>query len=256
MQKKIFLSAAVLIIGALGVGGAVFAYNFVLGDTAAPSGEITAVPVQTSTETLPAPTAAVAATQPPAQATDTAQPAASLIVFQISQAGSEARFSIYEELAGQPKTVVGVTDQVAGEIAVDLGDLSKTQVGVIQVNARAFATDSDRRNRAIRNFILNTDQFEYVTFTPKQIIGLTGAAQIGQPFTFQIEGDLTIRNITQTAVFNVTVTGESQSRLSGSAVTTVQRADYQLTIPSVPNVANVGEEVTLEFDFVALATPN
>jgi hypothetical protein len=36
------------------------------------------------------------------------------------------------------------------------------------------------------------------------------------------------------------------------ASTTIQRGDFGLTIPNVPFVANVGEEVLLELDFVAL----
>jgi len=49
------------------------------------------------------------------------------------------------------------------------------------------------------------------------------------------------------------VQGESTTRLTGTATTVVNRGDYNLTIPSVPNVANVGEDVTLEIDFVAEA---
>lgn len=63
-------------------------------------------------------------------------------------------------------SVVGATDQAAGELAVDLSDLSKTQIGVAQVNARAFATDSGRRDRALRNFILNSQQYEHILTIP------------------------------------------------------------------------------------------
>jgi len=140
---------------------------------------------------------------------------------------------------------------VAGQLAVGAKDLSQTQVGVIQVNARTLVTDNDRRNGAIRNFILNTDQYEFITFTPTSITGLSGATQSGQSFTFQMSGDLTIRNVTQSVTFNVTAQGVSASQITGTATATVNRSDFSLTIPSVPNVANVGEEVTLQIDFVA-----
>ncbi len=51
--------------------------------------------------------------------------------------------------------------------------------------------------------------------------------------------------------FDVTVTVVSESRMVGTASTVVARTDYNLNIPSVPNVANVGEEVELYIDFVA-----
>ena len=56
-------------------------------------------------------------------------------MYQITQDESQVRFNIFEDAGGSPKDVIGVSDQVAGEVAVDLGDLGATQVGVIQVNA-------------------------------------------------------------------------------------------------------------------------
>jgi polyisoprenoid-binding protein YceI len=272
LNKNILLFGAAAL-AAIVIGGGWWAYDAVQGDTKAASGPITAIPVAVNTISPPtetpaptvepataevSPTASevVAVVQPTATVAQSVAQGSGAIIFQILQDGSEASFSIFEELSGQPKTVVGVTNQVAGEIAIDLSDLSKTQVGVIQVNARTLVTDSDRRNRAIRNFILNTDQYEFITFTPTAVTGLSGVAQPGQPFTFQIAGDLTIRNVTQPVVFNVTAQGESPARLSGTATAVVKRSDYNLTIPSVPNVANVGEEVTLEIDFVAEAASN
>jgi len=268
-NKNILLMGAVALIAI--IGGGWWAYDFLQGDTEAASGPITAIPVTVNTvapATVAAATEALASTREPtiAEATSAlpdptteptaavvsaAQSSGSVVVLQISQEQSEARFTISEELNGQPKTVVGTTNQVAGELALDLSDLSTAQVGVIQVNARTFVTDSDRRDRAIRNFILETDQYEFITFTPTQVTGLSGPAQPGQPFTFQIAGDLTIRGVTQPVVFDVTVQGEATARLTGTATAVVKRGDYNLTIPSVPNVANVGEEVTLEIDFVA-----
>ena len=111
-----------------------------------------------------------------------------------------------------------------------------------------------QRNRAIRNFILNTDSFEFITFAPTEVIGLDGGAQPGDTFTFQLAGELTIRDVTQPVVFEVTATVDSVNQLSGTAVTTVQRSDYNLAIPSVPQVADVSEEVRVELDFVAAGT--
>ena len=176
-----------------------------------------------------------------------------LVVFQISQADSKAQFTIYEELLGQPNNVVGVTSQVAGQIGVNFSDLSTAKVGVIQVDARSLATDSNMRNRMIQNRILNTGNYEYVTFTSTQISGLSGSATIGKSFQFQITGNLTIQGVTKPVPCDVTAQAVSNSQISGKATTTVQRSDFNLQIPSVPQVANVGQQVTLEIDFVANA---
>lgn len=257
-NRNLSLIIGIVVVGVIAVAAAgIGAYNYVLGDTAAPSGTLTAVPVAVNTEIPTQPpavenTAAPAATNAPA-ATEAAPATSDTMVFEIASDQSEASFEIFEELGGAPKTVVGTTNQVAGQIAIDLTDLSKVQVGVIQVNARTFVTDSNNRNRMIQNRILETGQYELVTFTPTAIVGLSGPATPGQPVTFQIEGNLTIRDITQPVVFEATVQGDSQSQISGSASTIITRSDYNLIIPSVPNVANVGEEVTLKINFVALA---
>jgi polyisoprenoid-binding protein YceI len=174
------------------------------------------------------------------------------ILFQIVQSESEARFSIDEVLRGNPKTVIGVTDQVAGEILFDPADLSSVQIGTILVNARTLATDDDRRNRAIGNQILDTGNFEFITFTPTEISGLPEAVSSGETVNFQITGDLTIRDVTNEVTFEATVTFVSDDRLDGSASTIVVKEDFGLTIPNVPFVANVSEEVGLVIDFAAV----
>ncbi|OGO35754.1 MAG: hypothetical protein A2W35_20600, partial [Chloroflexi bacterium RBG_16_57_11] len=258
MNRKSILTIAILGVILVAVAGA-WLWNWVLGDTEEASAPIQALPVQSGpTQTVPAAATEtqVKATQPlpttpvETQAVETTSPSTARI-FTISQAESKAQFTIYEELLGQPKDVVGTTDQVAGEIEVDLNDLNSAQVGVIQVNARTLVTDDNRRNQTIRNRILNTDSFELIAFTPKEIAGLEGSASPGQTFEFQISGDLTIRDISKPVVFDVTVQVISENQLVGSATATIQRSDYELVIPRVPSVANVGEDIILEILFVA-----
>lgn len=227
------------------VAGAFAAYA--LRPTAAPSGELTAIPV------LPSPVAATAEAETASGAEALAEQPTGTQVFEISAGESEARFVIDEVLNGADKTVVGVTANVAGQILVDPADLSTAQVGVIQVNVRSLSTDSGNRNRAIQNLILQTGSFEFVTFTPTQISGLPAAAVPGDTVSFQLTGDLTVRDITRTVTFDVSVTAESATRLSGLATTTINRADYGLQIPSVPQVAFVAEDLQLQLEFVAQA---
>jgi polyisoprenoid-binding protein YceI len=119
-------------------------------------------------------------------------------------------------------------------------------------NARTLETDNNFRNRAIRNRILQTDDYEFITFSPTALTGLPDSVKFGETVTFQIVGELTIREITQEATFEATVTAVSAIELTGTAVATVQRADYELVIPEVEGVADVDEAVTLEIDFAAV----
>jgi polyisoprenoid-binding protein YceI len=201
-----------------------------------------------------APAATTSAPDPTSALTPTAEASPSLL-FQIEAAGSEARFIIDEVLGGNPNTVVGATDQVGGEIQIELAAPVQAVVGPIHIQVDGLATDSSFRDRAIRTFILEASSFPEVVFSPTSIAGLPETPLVGQPFSFTITGDLTIRDITRSATFNVTVTPESQDRLTGTASATIDRADYRLTIPSVPRVAGVSEQVTLELDFTAVRLP-
>lgn len=176
-------------------------------------------------------------------------------LFRIQQDESEVRFILTEMLRGVPTTVIGRTNQIAGDIIVDFTQPSNSQIGTIRVNARTLLTDNEFRNRAIRGEILESarDEYEFSEFEPTSLEGLPESVTIGEPFTFQIVGELTVRDITQPVTFEATVTPISESRIEGIARTTVTRAAYNLNIPNVPGVADVSDEVALEIDFVAVA---
>ncbi len=179
------------------------------------------------------------------------EPAAAPITFEIVPAESEARFLIDEVLRGQPITVVGATDQVAGQFAVNPSDLSTVQVGAVQVNVRTLATDNEFRNRAIKNRILLTDNHEFVTFTPTEVIGLPETGAAGGSFSFQVMGDLTVTDVTRPVTFDIAATAVSESRIEGTATTAFPYTDFDLFIPEVEAVDAVDDVVRLELNFVA-----
>ncbi len=251
-----------IIIAVIVVGVLAFAYLWVSGGSGEPSEPISAPTLAISTREATAapiiePTDEVSAAVT-AEATDTAEAATiagDLVVFNIDVEQSEVSFTLTEELRGQPKTVVGTTREVAGQIAVDFGDPQASQVGEIRINARTLTTPEEMRNRTIRGQILQSaqDRYEFISFQPTEISGLPSTITMGEPIEFQLTGDLTIREITQSVTFDVTATPVSETQLEGSAEVTIQRADFELTIPSVPQVANVSEDVQLKIDFVATA---
>ena len=174
-------------------------------------------------------------------------------IFEIVPADSEARFLIDEILRGEEKRVIGKTNGVSGQIALDFNDPSTAAAGPIQVDARTLETDNGFRNRAVQNRILLAGIYEFITFTPTAVNGLPENIVIGEAVEFQMEGNLTITAYTHPVTFEVTAVPLSESRLEGSATTTINRSDFELVVPGATGVAAVGEEVILELDFVATA---
>jgi polyisoprenoid-binding protein YceI len=192
--------------------------------------------------------ASVAVTAPALQATGTGK------LFHIVAEKSEVRFLIDEMLIGQPKTVVGKTNQVAGEMIVDFQNPAKSQLGAIRINVRTLTTDNEFRNRALRGQILQSTkpEFEFATFVPTELKGLPAAFAIGQSYSFQIVGKLTLRDVTRDVTFDATVKPISSEQLTGTAKTSVNYKDFRLSIPEAPGVADIAENVRLEIDFTAI----
>jgi polyisoprenoid-binding protein YceI len=276
----------------IAIAGGIFVYDAVLSETEEASAPISSIPLELDTAPDPTATSLAAATEidteseatavvsptgtpqnsDDAASNDVTEPtseseepgaveedaseseaSAQLTIYEIVPSASEVRFMLDEDLRGVRTTVVGRTDQVAGQLALNLNDLSMTQLGVIQVNARTLATDNSMRNRAIGNQILLTNLHEFITFEPTSVSGLNGSASVGDLLTFQVTGNLTITGITNQVTFDVTATAVSESEIQGTASTVVLRPDYSLSIPSLPHVANVEEEVEIEIEFAALA---
>ncbi len=167
--------------------------------------------------------------------------------------GSEARFYIEEVLLGQDKTVIGVTSSVTADIDFDLSNPQAASVGTISIDATTLATDSSRRDGQIHRRVLATSQEEnkFITFSPTSITGLPDTVAVGDSFTVQMMGDLTIKGTTLEATFDVSITVSSETQLQGLGSTIILYKDYNLSIPSVPSVASVEDEVKLELAFVA-----
>lgn len=170
----------------------------------------------------------------------------------IDQSQSTAEFQINEELRGEPKLVIGTTSQIAGEALIKQSEgVTTITIGEVKVNARTLKTDSEQRNGALARAILKSEdpENEFITFKPTTTIS-EPMRYTGSNFEFSITGDLTIRGVTKSVTF--TGTGKVvDSVFSGTAQSVVTYADFGISIPNVPFVANVDKTTTLVVKFVA-----
>ncbi|MCB9420245.1 MAG: YceI family protein [Ardenticatenaceae bacterium] len=188
---------------------------------------------------------------PPVVPIDTA--VTNTTIYELTSGESHVQFSIDELLRGQPKTVVGITQLVSGQIALNPADLSTAQVGVIQANTLSFYTDDAFRDEALHSFIIDSPAYPLVIFAPTQIEGLPAQIAVGETAVFTLTGNLTLRDITQPVTFDCTAVLTSPTRLEGRATATISRTAFNLRIPEVAQVANVADEFLIEIAFVATA---
>lgn len=183
------------------------------------------------------------------------------VSFSIIPGESNAHFQIDETLkssqtgwhTGARKTVIGTTDQVFGAIAFSLSDPAAARFDDIRVNADTFRTDDPYRNIALKKLILESKTYEYITFSPIEVIGLPEAVAVGEEIRFELAGELTIREITLPQRFAVTGRLAAPDRIEGTATAVVTREAYDLEIVVAPHVTDIDDEVKLTIDFVASA---
>lgn len=223
--------------------------------TETPAPTHTAEPTATATATEE-PTATLEPTateEPTATLEPTAEGLTGRRLYRINAAESMVSFELDEDLRGDRITVVGSTTEVAGDIVLDFDNPAVSQLGIVRINARTIETDNPNRNRALRSRILMSaeDEFEFIDFTPTELSGLPEAIVVGETYIFEVVGDLPLIGNTLPATFSVEATLESDTRLVGTATTTIKWADWGINIPQAPGVANIEEEATLKIQFVA-----
>ena len=176
-------------------------------------------------------------------------------IFTIDSSSSKATFTIDEILFGKPNTVVGETNQIAGQIAINTKDPSQSKIGEIKVDVSTLTTDNPLRNQTLRGRILETDDpsNQYATFVASSISGLPSSIAVGQEVPFKITGALTVHGVTKTVTFDATVKAVSDKQITGQAQTTVKYSDFNISVPDVPSVTGLGDTVTLAIDFTANA---
>lgn len=193
----------------------------------------------------------------PAEPTAEPAPASNPVTFSLVPDETEARFRVNEVLTGQPTEVVGTTSAVTGgDITVDFANPAGATVSPVTVDLSTLVTDNNFRNRAIQDAILQSSrsEFQYAEFTVTSVSGLPDRVTVGQPVTFQISGDMSLHGVTAPLTFDATATPVSETRLEGTASTTIPYADFGIAILRLPpQVASVEDMVTLEIQFAAEA---
>jgi polyisoprenoid-binding protein YceI len=187
---------------------------------------------------------------------DTAYPApeGGLQAFRIIPGESKIIYEVGEVFLNQDNAfnlAVGITTEVNGEILVDRENPQNSSLGVVSVDISQFTSDNQRRDNAIRERFLQSAQYPIVEFSPQDIQGLPETYEQGQEITFQISGDLTIRDVTKPATFEVKMTGNGDT-ITGEATTTILMSDYGFGPISIAGILNTEDEVNIIFVFKAL----
>ncbi len=212
---------------------------------------------QTVLVTLPPPTAAPV-TSAPAPATRNPLPQSLAEIqetqvyrFRVDPAQTTAEYAVQELLRGDDVETRGRTNAVEGEfqLYMDNGQVF-VALSNLQVDLRTLSTDNPIRDQAIRKQWLESDKYPIAIFVADMVDGLPANAVQNQPYTFQVTGDMTIRNITQRATFDVTVT-VSGNQIEGMGTTIIYMRDYGFEPPNIVGTTLVSDPAMVTVQGVA-----
>ncbi|HEX8230063.1 MAG TPA: YceI family protein [Chloroflexia bacterium] len=219
------------------------------------------VPTRTAvtgeSERAPTRNAAPAATTPTGtteQAVATIpDPAPAARVYRIDPDVSQASYRVGETFFDQRGFViaVGTTNAVAGDILVDPANLPASQLGEIVVDISQLRTDEPMRDNAIRRQWLQSATYPLARFNNAQISGIPATATEGQPFKFQISGDMTVREVTKPVTWEAETTLDGDT-LRGIATTRLKMSEFGIEPPRLMSL-EVEDDVELTLEFVANA---
>jgi polyisoprenoid-binding protein YceI len=164
---------------------------------------------------------------------------------------SEARYRVREQLAGIsfPSDAVGTTRAIEGSLSLDAQGHLRGSDSRFTVDLRTLRSDRDRRDNYVRRNTLETERHPTAVFIPSEVRGLPFPLPQTGTTSFELIGDLTMRETTRRLTWEATATFNGQE-ISVQAKTSFRFADFGLSIPRVASVLSVEDTIRLETDLL------
>lgn len=154
--------------------------------------------------------------------------------------------------AGAVETV-GSTRAVEGQLQLDLAGPDHLGENHFTVRLDTLESDQVMRDAWLKRNGPKFNDFPEATFVATAIAGAPATYTAGAEATFQLIGDLTIRNITRPATFDVTAV-HSGKTITGVATAQIRLTDYEIEPPNFANTLEVQDEMGLRLEFTAVAS--
>lgn len=172
---------------------------------------------------------------------------ASYVVNEEFFSGALAKYGIE---AGNAE-VIGSTNAVQGELRLNLADPANALVaGRFAVNLPSLTTTRSQRDEWIRDNALESNKYPTAEFVATAIENAPASYTEGEEVTFQLLGDLKVRDITLPVTFDVTATFSGDT-ITGVATAPLQLTDFGFDPPNFANTLTVANAFTIRVELTA-----
>src|SRR5690606_29339212 len=147
-----------------------------------------------------------------------------------------------------PNDAVGETSNISGTLVLNDDGAVVPAESRFEVDLSTLKSDSDRRDNYIRRRTLQTEQYPKAVFVPTAIRGAPSPLPTTGEFSFELDGELTIREVPRPVTWRVAARA-ADGRYVGTAVTEFTFGTFELDIPRVASVLSIRDNIRLEYDF-------
>jgi len=174
----------------------------------------------------------------------------------IAPEGNEARYVVREQLVSLdlPNDAIGATSGVTGQLVFDASGAVVPAESKFVIDVTTLKSDKERRDGYLQRRTLETEQYPTVTLAPTAVRGMPWPLPTSGTFDFELDGDVTIKDVTRSVRWQVSATAEGGA-FTGKAVTSFPFEAFNLTQPKVSVVLSVENQIRLEYDFHLVPEP-
>lgn len=194
---------------------------------------------------LMAPTAALSA-----QAKAVRKELAAPVRFHLGATGNEARYVVRELLAASTleNDAVGTTNALTGGLVLNGSGKVDSTGSKWTVDLTTLKSDRAMRDRYVQGRTLETEQFPEAQLVVTELRGLPAVLPESATLTLTLLGNFTMHGVTKPTTWDVSAT-IAGNHISGKATTHLKFADFNLSLPHVPVLASLADDIRLEYDF-------
>lgn len=145
---------------------------------------------------------------------------------------------------------IGSTQEVSGQMVLDLSQAQFLLSSEFEVDLSTLTSDQERRDNRLKDEWLQSATYPMATFKSTSISQMPQNYVEGFGVTLTVEGELTIRDVTKPAVFEVTAKLEN-GMITGTAVAELLMSDFGVEPPTMLGLFSVEDAFQVQVEFVA-----
>ncbi len=173
-------------------------------------------------------------------------------VYRIDPQQSSVGYAVNEKIFGQGvDTAHGVTNGIAGDIALNSTNPNASRVGPIVVNVEQLHSNNNLRDARMRASYLESFKFPVAQMTLSRLTGLPATLREGQRYHFTMTTVLTIKQTPAPVTWAVDAS-VSNGRIVADATTTVKMSTFHVGPISIVGFLSTSDTVKLTLHLTAV----